>query len=266
MEYYNPQNNRSKLWASAALVLYLALWLWLILTVSFKMKSPPAEDGMIVDFGQEQTGAGEEDLLLAETQTPQPARQIEAVDNPELLTSDVEESVVVQERKPQPAHAQERVESETVKTEEQPEERQVNRQALFPGRNQTQTSQAQSQGATDQPTGNQGGESSQQGDTYESSREGVTGNNIAIDLEGRRPVGQIPKPQYLSDDQGKVVINIVVDANGSVSRATYRAVGSTTSDSRLIEAALEAAHKARFTPSQSQQIQSGTITYVFKKI
>ena len=40
--------------------------------------------------------------------------------------------------------------------------------------------------------------------------------------------------------------------------------GSTTQDARLLDAALQAARQARFSPSEANAVQTGTITYVFR--
>ena len=61
---------------------------------------------------------------------------------------------------------------------------------------------------------------------------------------------------------GKVVVDVTVDASGRVTYASYRAQGSTTNSKRLVDAAVEAARKARFSSSESL-MQTGTITYVF---
>ena len=55
---------------------------------------------------------------------------------------------------------------------------------------------------------------------------------------------------------------VTVDASGRVTYASYRAQGSTTNSKRLVDAAVEAARKARFSSSESL-MQTGTITYVF---
>lgn len=81
-------------------------------------------------------------------------------------------------------------------------------------------------------------------------------------LQGRGLVGSLPKPSYTADAAGKVVIEVVVDAAGKVTKATYRAQGSTTNNAVLVEAARQAALKARFAES-SAFMQSGTITYIF---
>jgi hypothetical protein len=62
-----------------------------------------------------------------------------------------------------------------------------------------------------------------------------------------------------------VVIQIVVNAAGVVTSATYHPVGSTTDRRELVDAALKEARKARFNKlDDSSKVQTGTITYVFK--
>ena len=61
---------------------------------------------------------------------------------------------------------------------------------------------------------------------------------------------------------GQVVVDVTVDASGRVTYASYRAQGSTTNSKRLVDAAVEAARKARVSSSESL-MQTGTITYVF---
>ena len=66
-------------------------------------------------------------------------------------------------------------------------------------------------------------------------------------------------------DQGRVVIEIVVDQQGRVTSAAYRAKGSTTQNSVLVNAALRAARGARFNVDESAPLsQTGTITYNFR--
>lgn len=83
-------------------------------------------------------------------------------------------------------------------------------------------------------------------------------------LQGRGLVGSLPEPVFPPGNQGgKVVVRVTVDKSGAVTAATYEPKGSTTSASALVEAAVSAARKARFTESRAY-IQGGTITYVFK--
>ncbi|MEG1405984.1 MAG: TonB family protein, partial [Alistipes sp.] len=82
-------------------------------------------------------------------------------------------------------------------------------------------------------------------------------------LQGRGLQGALPRPAYPGNQSGKIVVRVTVDATGSVSSATYEPKGSTAGDSALIEAAVSAARKAKFTESRAP-VQGGTITYIFK--
>ena len=82
-------------------------------------------------------------------------------------------------------------------------------------------------------------------------------------LRGRGLVGNLPVPSYPGNASGKIVIRVAVDQHGRVTSAAYEAKGSTSSDAALIAAAIEAAKRARFTESRSF-MQGGTITYNFK--
>lgn len=83
-------------------------------------------------------------------------------------------------------------------------------------------------------------------------------------LQGRGLVGALPLPEYPAGNRGgKVVVRVTVDRTGSVTDAVYEPKGSTTSDAALVQAALKAARRAKFTESRAF-IQGGTITYVFK--
>lgn len=82
-------------------------------------------------------------------------------------------------------------------------------------------------------------------------------------LQGRGLRGALPKPSYPGNRGGKVVVRVTVGPAGEVTSAAYEPKGSTTSDPSLIEAALAAARKAKFTESRAP-VQGGTITYVFK--
>ena len=88
---------------------------------------------------------------------------------------------------------------------------------------------------------------------------------VTANLTGRSVVGSLPLPAYNSQNEGKVVVEITVDQNGNVTKASAISRGTTVSDQKLWRAAEEAAKKARFNVKQDAPIyQTGTITYVFK--
>ena len=90
--------------------------------------------------------------------------------------------------------------------------------------------------------------------------------NEALDegLQGRGLIGALPQPVYPAGNKGgKVVVRVAVNQAGVVTEAAYEPKGSTTSDKALIDAALAAARKARFTESKAF-VQGGKITYLFR--
>lgn len=85
-------------------------------------------------------------------------------------------------------------------------------------------------------------------------------------VAGRSAVS-LPTPRYVSTSaaQGKVVVKIWVDRSGKVTKVTTPEKGSTINNNLLINAAKEAALKARFNADESApEIQIGTISYFFK--
>ena len=89
--------------------------------------------------------------------------------------------------------------------------------------------------------------------------EGTDGEN-KWSLAGRGLVGKLPKPKDSFNQEGRVLVEIRVNAAGQVVSAVHK--GGTISDKQTIQLALEAARKAKFTQGDHDQI--GTITYNFK--
>ena len=88
---------------------------------------------------------------------------------------------------------------------------------------------------------------------------GSSGGN-SWSLSGRGIKGTLPKPADTFNQEGRVIIEIRVNAAGNVIAATHK--GGTISDKQTIQLALDAARKAKFTEGDHDQI--GTITYNFK--
>ncbi len=91
------------------------------------------------------------------------------------------------------------------------------------------------------------------------------GNNnkstISFSLKNRKKI-YIPIPVYLCEVNGKIVINIAVNARGSVTDA-YLNSSSTSSNACLVEHALEYAKGAQFSADASKPSQIGSITFNF---
>lgn len=82
------------------------------------------------------------------------------------------------------------------------------------------------------------------------------------DLKGR---SLLKKPSRMTDseEEGKVIVEIIVDETGKVIKATAGLPGSTTTSSKLYAKARGAAYEAKFSPSPGTGDQRGTYTFVF---
>ncbi len=93
---------------------------------------------------------------------------------------------------------------------------------------------------------------------------GIGNSGSGFDLTGRSLVGSLPQPSYSIQEEGVVVVQVTVDKYGKVVSAEYQLKGSTTQNSTLKKAAIEAAKKAKFNSDpNASAFQKGTITYHF---
>ncbi len=247
--YYKQDDNFSRRCGVIAMLLYFVGMACLLLFVNFSFESEQSEEeGILINFGVTQTASGESDLASTDVVAPTPPTP--PTPEEEILT-DESGDVEIPASTPNPPPTPEVVE-EQVQT--------VNQRALFPGRTESSNSTSQGSSQTAQK-GNQGDESGTPDGASDNTGQGLTGDSY--DLAGRSLVGELPKPDYRDNSSGKVIIEVVVNEDGKVTSASYRAQGSTTNSSTLINAARDAALRARFSQSDAA-MQAGTITYVFK--
>ena len=252
-------------------ILFHGMIMFLLLYMAFRTPLPlPAEQGILVDFGSTNTGFGNYEPPMSDPAPvraqPQPTPAAERAEEVNL-TQDIEEAVALPEKKkpketPKETKPAPKEVKPTTKPVEQPKpiERSVNQQALYPGRGSS-TSTAASQGEA----GGQGNQGVSTGapDVHVYGEGGDSGGN-GFALSGRALQGRLPIPEYKSQEQGKVVVDIIVDKNGTVTKATAGAKGSTTLDKTLLDAAEKAARSAKFNRKPDSPEQHGTITYIFK--
>ncbi len=91
---------------------------------------------------------------------------------------------------------------------------------------------------------------------------GNRNTTISYRLVNRKDL-ELPNPVYTCEGSGKVVISIVVNAMGRVTKSSYSKGASTTTNECLIDSALEYASQAHFTTDASKKEQLGTITFNF---
>ncbi len=111
--------------------------------------------------------------------------------------------------------------------------------------------------------GNQGSPNGQPGVNRYGDGGGNGDNGISFSLSGRTKLS-LPKPSFPGNESGTVVVEVTVDKNGKVTKASPGIKGSNTVDPDLLEAARKAALLAKFNAdSKAAAFQRGTITYHF---
>ena len=266
----------------------------LLLLINIVSRVPEQPGGVTVNFGSIEEGSGE--LDPAPLEAAQPSASLQPVaepkplprvkDNaeeeaPKVLTQETEEERMAVRKQREEQIERERLERERREREEA-EQKRLEEERIRLEKQQAQVNamkdrQKRSFGGNTANSGSQGegitGQAGNQGDptgTVDATKRGPgsgTGSGISYSLSGRSVIGSLAKPEYTVNDYGIVVVQITVNKEGSVVNAVSGAKGSTTMDSRLLEAARKVALTARFnkiTAPDAPTYQVGTITYHFK--
>ena len=124
------------------------------------------------------------------------------------------------------------------------------------------SSSMQATSSTENNTDNQGTPGSTEGNASQGKPTGV-GSYGTWDLGGRDMMGELPRPTYNIQEEGRVVVTIIVDPEGNVidTRINNR---TNTTNLQLRNAAEEAARRTKFNAIGGENNQTGTITYYFK--
>lgn len=246
-----------------------------VLLFGFSTPLPlPDEEGILVNFGTDEYGFGEVEPQFSEVfESPPPEDKDLSTprdDEEETVTQDFEEAPGVEEQKETEQIIDTKTEEvKDTETEDNVEEvlppekepQKVDERALYKGRKNTDNT-TEGEGITE-GEGNQGSiTGSPDSDNYSSALSQGSGG-VTFSLAGRNPVS-LPKPEYKYQVEGTVVVRIRVNREGIVISAEAGVKGSNTTDKRLLDAAREAALKARFNTQQDAAFtQVGTITYRF---
>ncbi len=266
-------SSRGKGILSTALVHILAVLLLMIF--GFTTPLPlPAEQGILINFGNSDDGMGAmEPKLEQEVSTPQSSIASKPQEE-SPLTQDTEEAPSLPVKKKDETKKVESTKKTTTKqtetttnkntSETQTEKpREANKKALFPGQKTDGSSTGEGE------TGKAGNQGSEEGSVDSQNRIGSTGGGGDAEfgiakLSGRK-VLDLPRPEYPSQKSGTVVVEVTVDRQGNVIKATAITRGSTIIDTDFFKAAEKAAMKAKFDIKENSQAnQIGTITYKFR--
>lgn len=260
---WGDSDKSAQRWALLATLLLQLMLLFILFYFGFSTPLPlPGEEGIAVSFG-EPTAGGQG----GPTAAPAP-RRTQTRQQVEPLTQDFEEAPSIPV--PKPTHRPKPQEKqETPPEPTKPPVPQVDKDALFPGHAQGNSSQQQGSGLGNAP-GQQGAPSSSYtgaaglGQGQGSKGAGQDAHGISYSL-GARGALSLPLPSYPKQKGGKVVVKVWVNRQGRVVRAEAGQPGSTTFDNALLQVARQAALQASFdTDSNAPEQQVGSITYIFQ--
>lgn len=256
---------------------------------------PPGQQGIIVQFGEPETGGEEggdpdsdtDEISPPSDVTPLPESTPDISEQPVKATppsetsrekprmtqkeSDVAASKEMDRAKSDAAKvAEERRQKEAEKQARIEAEAEARRKADEEARKKQEYEKAKSRygdlfGNPGSPSGDKPGEAGDPSGKPSGDRlSGLsTGAGRVGDGLGDRGVLHYPRIEDRSQQTGVVVIYICVDTKGNVESARFTQKGSTTTDKHLVDLALKTARQYRFT-SSSIQSQCGTITFEFK--
>lgn len=248
--------------ATIGTLLFMALLFLLLWFVYLSAPVPEQEEGIEVAFGEVEDAGGympeqSEALPLPSPQETTPVQpSTPAKDN---FVTQEDPSLVLQrqkekeERERKAREEQARLEAERKAKEAAEAERKAKEAEAIAKANQLGSLFGNSGGNTGSGDGQGSG---QKGNPVGHGSSG--GNNWS--LSGRSLKGTLPQPSNDFKQEGKVVVQIRVNAAGQVISASI--TGGDVSDKQTQQLALDAARKAKFSEGDHDQI--GTITYIFK--
>ena len=268
-------------------LLLLAMIFWWGFTTPLPL---PEEKGILINFGTSDDGTGDiqptpqadktpkpteeekkiEQKIINQPVKPTPAPEKKVVEQDFEETARIEKEIKEKEKKQKQQEEAERKQREQEEQLAQQEKTRKEQEFKDRLKNSIGKNKANGQGGNEGNTGRPGDQGSQDGDerskykgTGSGSGNNTGGDGTGFSLKGR---SQTKKPT-LSDNtliEGKIVVTIVVDKQGNVTKATSGAKGTTIANANLKQKAEQAAYQAHFnTDPNAPDEQIGTITFVF---
>lgn len=258
------QMKKSEKQSAIATTIICGLILLILLFCGMTAHRNEMDEGIMVSFGYDEQGYSEPVATAPKPSTTPPTPTVpQAVVEEELMTQ--EDPSVAMEAEKKKREAQEAVDAQRRKEAEEAAEQQrqreeAERQAALKAEQKAKADRASSiAGGAFANTGSGSGDTSGDGIKGNPAGQGSQGGN-SWSLSGRDIKGSIAQPSYDGGQEGKIVVQIRVDASGVVISATI-ANGTTITDESLRNESLAAAKRNRFSTGGGVAI--GTITYTF---
>ena len=271
--------------------LILSVFLLLLFYIGLTYLDPPIENGIAVNFGTMDYGSGNvqpKEKIRSEPKKvqPKPVEQVQQQKESEpvkeepvekVMTNDTEETIKIKQqqeakRKADEAAKKARLEAERIAKEKREAEEQIKREqeakkknldALIGGIGKSDGAATGSEG-DDNKAGDKG---QPDGDPYANTYYGAPGSGAGtggFGLSGRSLVSK-GKVQQECNEEGRVVVRIVVGRNGRVIQATPGVKGTTNNAPCLLKPAKETAQLHRWNlDSDAPAEQIGFVVVNFK--
>lgn len=303
--------SEHKIGIIATVITHLVVLLILLFFGFFTPLPLPGEEGILVNFGNSETGFGleepapgplapakaqEEKSAVIKTPAPVQKKVVTPVEKEAVMTQDMEKTVAMESaKKKKESDKLKELEKEKIRKEKKQLEEAERIQKAEIARQKREEDQRLAQAAAEQRKvgeinsraknafggggkGSPDSKSTGQGVTFGPGNQGSPngsanvdkygpgggiGNGVSFSLDGRT-AQLLPKPDFLGNEDGKVVVLVTVDKSGKVTKAEPGAKGSNTANPELLAAAKKAALQARFNvDDNAPAFQTGTITYRF---
>lgn len=272
------QNKDRRRGIIGTVVFHTAL-LILFIFLGLTYYEPKPEEGIVINFGNSETGMGDQadgaQQPQAQPSQPQTTTETEETptDNAEnpIQTQNVTDAPAVEKKRKKPVEKKKPT-PEELEQQRQERERQEKQRQLDERFGKVSDAKAggegEKQGAGDQgdPSGDPNS-TSRTGGANGGNGSGGTGNYL---LSGRKALSK-PAPDYACADEGRVVVKIYVDRNGAVTQAipgekVPGGAATTTTSSCLYDRAKAAATRTTWQgDADAPALQIGYIIYNFTK-
>ncbi len=250
MNVLEDSNKRN---AVIGVVVFHVLMLLLFLFTGLRQPDPEPEDETMfiaMDFGNTDEGSGD---VESEVVSEQNTESEETATTTNTTTEAETQEVAEQETESVAVNTSDSDQEE----ETQEEENQISSELQNALDLLNNPSGGNSEGDSDNATGNQGNPN---GDTGK----GVLGGGDGDWSLANRLLLEPPRITDKTQEEGKVVLNIYVDRKGKVTRVTPNLSKSTTTNQELFDIAKKAAMRAKFNADSDAAIeQKGTMTFNF---
>lgn len=266
-------------------IVHIALFL-VFLFFGLSYLEPKPEDGIVINFGNSETGFGDQadgSPQISEStppeSTPETSESPEEATETPTLTQDIIDAPALEEKKEKKEKTEKPKEVEKPKkVEPTPEELEQKRleaekEAKRKEMEERFTKVSNSKSGGEGVEKGEGDQGDPNGDPNSQNRTGGNGGNGGggnYMLGGRQALSK-PRPEYKCDAEGRVVVKIYVDRDGKVTRAipgekVPSGSATTTTSSCLFEKAKAAAMRTTWQgDSEAPSEQVGYIIYNFSK-